>query len=164
MQLGMIGLGRMGANMAQRLSRGGHEVIGFDPSPEARARIEAEGMATVDSLDALAASFDAPRALWMMVPAGDPVDATLDALRPLLSPGDVVVDGGNSFYRDSQRRADGLRASGIAYLDVGTSGGVWGLAEGYSLMIEAMPRPANASRRCSRRWRRRPTGAGAMSV
>ncbi len=135
MQLGMIGLGRMGANMAQRLQRGGHDVAGFDPSAQARERAAGDSLSTVASLDALVTRLDAPRALWMMVPAGDPVDATLDALRPLLSPGDVVVDGGNSFYKDSQRRADGLRASGIAYLDVGTSGGVWGLAEGYSLMI-----------------------------
>ncbi len=135
MQLGMIGLGRMGANMAQRLQRGGHAVAGFDPTSEARARVEAEGVATVDSLEALVASLDAPRALWMMVPAGEAVDATIDALRPLLSAGDALVDGGNSFYRDSQRRADSLRGAGVAYLAVGTSGGVWGLAEGYSLMV-----------------------------
>lgn len=135
MQLGMIGLGRMGANMAQRLARGGHMVVGFDPSVEARARAGDEGLATVDSLAALVATLDAPRALWMMVPAGAIVDATIDALRPLLSAGDVLVDGGNSFYRDSQRRAAALADAGIAYLDVGTSGGVWGLAEGYSLMI-----------------------------
>jgi len=135
MQLGMIGLGRMGANMAQRLQRGGHAVAGFDPTPEARARVAAEGIATAESLEALVASLDAPRALWMMVPAGAVVDATVRALQPLLSAGDVLVDGGNSFYKDSQRRADALREAGIAYLDVGTSGGVWGLAEGYSLMV-----------------------------
>jgi len=135
MQLGMIGLGRMGANMAQRLQRGGHAVAGFDPTPGARARVAAEGIATAESLEALVASLDAPRALWMMVPAGAVVDATVRALQPLLSAGDVLVDGGNSFYKDSQRRADALREAGIAYLDVGTSGGVWGLAEGYSLMV-----------------------------
>ena len=135
MQLGMIGLGRMGANMAQRLSRGGHAVVGFDLSPDARARIEAENIAAAGSVEALVASLDAPRALWMMVPAGAVVDATIDALLPLLSPGDVLVDGGNSFYGDSQRRAARLVEQGIAYLDVGTSGGVWGLAEGYSLMV-----------------------------
>ncbi|TWT19197.1 decarboxylating 6-phosphogluconate dehydrogenase [Luteimonas marina] len=135
MQLGMIGLGRMGANMAQRLQRGGHAVTGFDPTPEARARVAAEGIATVESLEALVASLDAPRALWMMVPAGAVVDATIDALQPLLSAGDALVDGGNSFYKDSQRRAEALREAGIACLDVGTSGGVWGLAEGYSLMV-----------------------------
>ncbi len=135
MQLGMIGLGRMGANMAQRLLRGGHDVAGFDPSPQARERASGEGLATLASLGELVARLDAPRALWMMVPAGAVVDATIDALLPLLSPGDVLVDGGNSFYRDSQRRAERLAEQGIAYLDVGTSGGVWGLAEGYSLMI-----------------------------
>jgi 6-phosphogluconate dehydrogenase len=135
MQLGMIGLGRMGANMAQRLVRGGHAVAGYDPSPDARARAQEAGIATAGSLEALVAVLDAPRALWLMVPAGDPVDAALAVLRPLLAPGDVVVDGGNSYYRDSQRRAEELRAGGIAFLDVGTSGGVWGLSEGYSLMV-----------------------------
>ncbi|MCW5581691.1 MAG: decarboxylating 6-phosphogluconate dehydrogenase [Luteimonas sp.] len=135
MQLGMIGLGRMGANMARRLARGGHDVSGFDPSPEARERARADGIAVADSPEALVALVAAPRALWIMVPAGDPVDATINALLPSLSPGDVLVDGGNSFYRDSQRRAERLAEQGIAYLDVGTSGGVWGLAEGYSLMV-----------------------------
>jgi 6-phosphogluconate dehydrogenase len=135
MQLGMIGLGRMGANMAQRLQRGGHAVVGFDPLPEARARADGDGIATAASLDELVARLGAPRVLWLMVPAGAIVDATLSALQPLLSPGDVVVDGGNSFYKDSQRRAAVLHETGIVYLDVGTSGGIWGLAEGYSLMI-----------------------------
>lgn len=135
MQLGMIGLGRMGANMAQRLQRGGHEVVGFDLSPQARERASGEGLPTTASLDAMVARIGAPRALWMMVPAGSIVDATIDALLPLLSAGDVLVDGGNSFYGDSQRRAARLAEHGIAYLDVGTSGGVWGLAEGYSLMV-----------------------------
>ena len=135
MQLGMIGLGRMGANMAQRLQRGGHDVTGFDPSPDARGRVQGEGIATVVSLAELAGRLEAPRALWIMVPAGDPVDATIAALQPLLAPGDVVIDGGNSFYKDSQRRASALRERGVAWLDVGTSGGVWGLSEGYSLMI-----------------------------
>ena len=135
MQLGMIGLGRMGANMAQRLLRGGHDVAGFDPSAQARERASGDSLPAVASLEALVARLDAPRALWMMVPAGAIVDATIDALLPLLSPGDVLVDGGNSFYGDSQRRAARLAERGIAYLDVGTSGGVWGLAEGYSLMI-----------------------------
>src|SRR5690606_961525 len=135
MQLGMIGLGRMGANMARRLRRGGHAVVGFDPTPPARAALEDETVATVDSLQALVGALQPPRALWMMVPAGAPVDDTIAALRPLLAPGDVLVDGGNSWYRDSQRRHTALAEAGIAYLDVGTSGGVWGLAEGYSLMV-----------------------------
>jgi 6-phosphogluconate dehydrogenase len=135
MQIGMIGLGRMGANMAQRLAQGGHAVVGFDPSAEARARLLDEGLGAVDGLEALVGRLDAPRVLWIMVPAGAPVDATLALLRPLLSPGDAVVDGGNSFYGDSQRRALELAEAGIAFVDVGTSGGVWGLAEGYSLMV-----------------------------
>ncbi len=142
MHVGMIGLGRMGANMAQRLHRGGHVVVGFDPSPDARARVEGEGIASAESLQALVGRLETPRALWIMVPAGDPVDATIDALLPLLSPGDVLVDGGNSYYKDSQRREARLRERGIGFLDVGTSGGVWGLAEGYSLMIGGDDEPA----------------------
>ncbi|MGJ4804727.1 phosphogluconate dehydrogenase (NAD(+)-dependent, decarboxylating) [Luteimonas sp. SDU82] len=135
MQLGMIGLGRMGANMARRLHRDGHEVAGFDPSPEARAALAADGIATEDTAELLVERSGTPRALWMMVPAGAVVDATIATLRPLLSAGDVLIDGGNSFYRDSQRRAAELREAGIAYVDVGTSGGIWGLDEGYSLMV-----------------------------
>ncbi len=142
MHVGMIGLGRMGANMAQRLHRGGHVVVGFDPSPGARARVEGEGIASAESLQALVGRLETPRALWIMVPAGDPVDATIDELLPLLSPGDVLVDGGNSYYKDSQRREARLRERGIGFLDVGTSGGVWGLAEGYSLMVGGDDEPA----------------------
>jgi len=136
MDIGMVGLGRMGANMAARLKRGGHRVAGFDPGAAARqAAHDAHGLETFDSLAALVAALPAPRALWLMVPAGAPVDATLEALRPVLQPGDVVVDGGNSNYHDSQRRAAQCREAGVHFLDCGTSGGVWGLAEGYSLMI-----------------------------
>ncbi len=136
MDIGMIGLGRMGANMAARLQRGGHRVVGFDPGAAARERAaQAHGLETVESLQALLATLPAPRALWLMVPAGEPVDATLATLLPLLQGGDVVVDGGNSNYRDSQRRAAQCRAQGIDFLDCGTSGGVWGLQEGYSLMV-----------------------------
>jgi 6-phosphogluconate dehydrogenase len=134
MQLAMIGLGRMGANMARRLRRGGHEVLGYDPSPDARAALDADGIATVATLEDLAVRAATPRVLWMMVPAGQIVDATIAALQTMLAPGDVLVDGGNSYYRDSQRRAAALAESGIAYVDVGTSGGVWGLQEGYALM------------------------------
>ncbi|WP_028920329.1 phosphogluconate dehydrogenase (NAD(+)-dependent, decarboxylating) [Pseudoxanthomonas suwonensis] len=136
MDIGMIGLGRMGANMAARLQRGGHRVVGFDPGAGARERAaQAHGLETVESLQALVAALPAPRALWLMVPAGEPVDATLATLLPLLQGGDMVVDGGNSNYRDSQRRAAQCRAQGIDFLDCGTSGGVWGLQEGYSLMV-----------------------------
>src|SRR5690606_22811993 len=135
MQLGMIGLGRMGANMARRLQQGGHAVVGYDPSPDARAALAADGPAVVESLPALVAALQAPRAIWIMVPAGAPVDETIAALQPLLAAGDTLVDGGNSWYRDSQRRHAALAGAGIGYVDVGTSGGIWGLEEGYSLMV-----------------------------
>ncbi|WP_407353267.1 phosphogluconate dehydrogenase (NAD(+)-dependent, decarboxylating) [Luteimonas sp. R10] len=135
MDLGMIGLGRMGANMAERLLRGGHRVAGFDPGEAARIAAAARGVEVAGSLPDLVALLPAPRALWLMVPAGLIVDDTIAALRPLLAPGDVVIDGGNSFYRDSQRRAALAAEHGLGWLDVGTSGGIWGLEEGYSLTI-----------------------------
>jgi 6-phosphogluconate dehydrogenase len=135
MDMGMIGLGRMGANMAERLVRGGHRAVGFDPNPQARALAHAQGIVPVESLPALVEQLPAPRVLWLMVPAGKIVDDTLAQLLPLLSAGDVVVDGGNSFYKDTLRRSEALAAQGLHYIDCGTSGGVWGLAEGYSLMI-----------------------------
>jgi 6-phosphogluconate dehydrogenase len=135
MELGMVGLGRMGGNMAQRLLRAGHHVVGFDPKPEARTALEHEGGGSADSLQALVAALPAPRTLWLMVPAGKITDDTIAALAPLLAPGDVLIDGGNSNHRQTLRRAADLSAHGIDYVDCGTSGGVWGLAEGYSLMI-----------------------------
>ncbi|HEY0179188.1 MAG TPA: decarboxylating 6-phosphogluconate dehydrogenase [Dokdonella sp.] len=135
MELGMIGLGRMGANMAERLLRGGHRVVGFDPSADARARFERVGGTAVASLEALVAALAAPRALWLMVPAGAATDHAADALLPLLGAGDALVDGGNSNYKDTLRRARAAAARHVDYVDCGTSGGVWGLAEGYSLMI-----------------------------
>ena len=135
MELGMIGLGRMGANMAQRLIRGGHRVVGFDPNQDVRKSLESKGLESVAALDALAGKLKAPRALWLMVPAGETVDKTIDALLPRLSPGDTIIDGGNSNYKDTMRRAQKLEAQKIHYVDCGTSGGVWGLAEGYSMMI-----------------------------
>ena len=135
MELGMIGLGRMGANMAQRLLRGGHAVVGFDPKAEARAQLERDGGGSADSLQVLVAALPAPRVLWMMVPAGRITDDTMDALAGLLAPGDVVIDGGNSNYKDTLRRAEALAVRQVGYVDCGTSGGVWGLAEGYSLMV-----------------------------
>jgi 6-phosphogluconate dehydrogenase len=135
MKLGMIGLGKMGANMAQRLLRGGHDIVGFDPQAAARKALEDNGAASADSLQALVAALPAPRALWLMVPAGEVTDKSLDALLPMLAPGDVVIDGGNSNYKDTLRRAKQFGGHGIAYVDCGTSGGVWGLEEGYSLMI-----------------------------
>ncbi|MEJ1098752.1 MULTISPECIES: phosphogluconate dehydrogenase (NAD(+)-dependent, decarboxylating) [unclassified Pseudoxanthomonas] len=135
MELGMIGLGRMGANMAERLAKGGHRVAGYDPGGPAREAAASRGIHPAGSLTELVGALSTPRVLWLMVPAGRIVDETLAALLPLLSPGDTVVDGGNSFYKDTMRRAAQLTESGMHYIDCGTSGGVWGLAEGYSLMI-----------------------------
>ena len=135
MELGMIGLGKMGANMAQRLVRGGHRVVGFDPGAEARARVEGFGAESADSLQAMVAALAAPRAVWMMVPAGDITGGTVDALLSLLSPGDTIIDGGNSNYKDTLDRARVAAGKGLHYVDSGTSGGVWGLEEGYSLML-----------------------------
>ena len=135
MNLGMIGLGRMGGNMATRLIRGGHSVVGFDPNADARKALEDDGGGSADSLEALVAALPAPRALWMMVPAGKITDQTVESLAGLLAPGDVVIDGGNSNYKDTLRRAEALAGKQIGCVDCGTSGGVWGLAEGYSLMV-----------------------------
>jgi 6-phosphogluconate dehydrogenase len=135
MKLGMIGLGRMGANMAQRLMRGGHQLAGFDSKPEARSDLESKGAESADSLAALVAKLPAPRTLWLMVPAGEITDGTLASLLPLLAAGDTVIDGGNSNYKDTLRRSSDAAARKIDYVDCGTSGGVWGLAEGYSMMV-----------------------------
>ncbi len=135
MQLAMIGLGRMGANMAERLHLGGHAVHGYDAMPAARDAARARGLPVADTLEDMLGALPTPRIVWMMVPAGEIVEQTIASLRPLLAPGDIVIDGGNSFYQDSMRRAQALAEAGIHYVDCGTSGGVWGLREGYSLMI-----------------------------
>ena len=135
MELGMIGLGRMGANMAQRLVQGKHRVVGFDPDQAVRKSTESNGVEPVAALDALVGKLKAPRVLWLMVPAGEVVDQTIAALLPHLAAGDTLIDGGNSNYKDTQRRAKALAEKKIAYVDCGTSGGVWGLAEGYSMMV-----------------------------
>ncbi|KIP85243.1 decarboxylating 6-phosphogluconate dehydrogenase [Stenotrophomonas sp. CFBP 13724] len=135
MDIAMIGLGRMGANMAQRLQRGGHRVVGHDPMEAARARAAESGLEVFATLAEAVAALPVPRVVWLMVPAGDTVDQTLAQLVPHLAEGDVVIDGGNSNYQDSIRRARSLADDDIFYLDCGTSGGVWGLQEGYSLMI-----------------------------
>lgn len=135
MRIGMIGLGRMGANMTERLVRGGHEVVGFDPNPEAVAAVQSKGAGGAESVEALVASLDAPRTVWVMVPSGDPVAQTLATLGDLLSPGDTVIDGGNSNYKETMARGEALAAKKVDLVDCGTSGGVWGLAEGYSLMV-----------------------------
>ena len=135
MELGMVGLGRMGANMSERLVRGSHRVVGYDPNADARRRTAEKGAAVADSLAALVAQLKPPRVIWLMVPAGDPVDQTIALLLPSLAAGDTIIDGGNTNYKDDQRRAASLRPNGIHFVDAGTSGGIWGLAEGYSLMV-----------------------------
>ncbi len=135
MELGMVGLGRMGANMSRRLLRGGHKVVGYDPNDEARRQLEQAGGGSAGSLDALVAALPAPRAIWMMVPAGAITDGTVETLSGLMAPGDTLIDGGNSNYKDTLRRAKQLASRNVAYVDAGTSGGVWGLEQGYSLMV-----------------------------
>ena len=135
MQLGFVGLGRMGLNMVTRLVRGGHQIVAYDRSPDAVARAEAAGARGVSSLDALPGALEAPRAVWVMVPAGDPTESTVSALGNLLSAGDTIVDGGNTNFHDDVRRAQSLAAKAMHYVDAGTSGGIWGLQEGYCLMV-----------------------------
>jgi len=138
MQLGMIGLGRMGANMVRRLIKGGHDCAVFDMSPKAVAELVKEKAVGAASLADLVKKLAKPRALWLMVPAAA-VDGTIAALAPLLEPGDILIDGGNSYYVDDIRRAKELAPKGIHYVDVGTSGGVWGLERGYCMMIGGEP-------------------------
>jgi 6-phosphogluconate dehydrogenase len=135
MKLGMIGLGKMGGNMTERLMKGGHKVVAFDRNPETTARYVALGSEGADSAPALVAKLQAPRIVWIMVPAGKPVDDMIAALLPGMSKGDVIIDGGNSNFHDTMRRGAELRAKGIEFVDSGTSGGVWGLKNGYCLMI-----------------------------
>ena len=135
MELGMIGLGKMGFNMAERLRLAGHKVVGFDFSKEATAKLTSTGSVGVDSLEDLVKNLQAPRAIWLMVPAGDPVDETIAKLEPLMQKGDIFIDGGNSNYKDTQRRHDAEKAKGFEFVDCGTSGGIWGLKEGYSMMV-----------------------------
>ena len=135
MELGMVGLGRMGGNMVQRLLNGGHRVVTYDRSAEAVSASQSQGAVGASSLEDLVSSLSPPRAVWVMVPAGQPTEDTIDSLAPLLSAGDTVLDGGNAYYKDSMRRAEKLAEHLIDFMDVGTSGGIWGLAEGYALMI-----------------------------
>ncbi len=135
MELGMIGLGRMGANMSERLVRAGHRVVGYARTAESVQRVVRFGADGARSLPELVEKLAPPRAIWLMIPAGDPVDQTLQALLPLVRAGDVIIDGGNSYYKHTMRRAATLKEHNIDYVDVGTSGGIWGLTEGYSLMI-----------------------------
>jgi 6-phosphogluconate dehydrogenase len=143
MQLGLIGLGKMGGNMAERLRLGGHQVVGFDFNAEAVARLTATGNVGASTLEDLAKKLTGRKAIWIMVPQGKPVDETIAKLVPLLKPGDILIDGGNSNYKDSMRRYKEVTAKGFNFVDVGTSGGVWGLKEGYSLMIGGDKEPVD---------------------
>ena len=136
MQIGMIGLGRMGGNMVSRLLEKGHHVVAFDRSAEAVSRAESEGAAGAGTLEELVEKLDeSPRAIWVMVPAGDPTSQTIRRLSELCAAGDIVIDGGNTNWRDALQDAEALKAAGLHYLDAGTSGGIWGLKYGYCLMI-----------------------------
>ncbi len=146
MDIAMIGLGKMGFNMTARLLRGGHRVVAHDMSEAAIRSAEEAGAEPARSLDEAVAKLTAPRVLWVMVPAGEPTENTINALADRLAPDDIVVDGGNSNYKDSVRRAVALKEKGLYLVDVGTSGGVWGLAEGYSMMIGGEDAPVNRLR------------------
>ena len=137
MRLAMIGLGRMGGNMVERLLLGGHQVVGYDRSAEAVAAAVAKGAKSAQDLADLCAQLDAPRVVWVMVPAGDPTQQTIDEVASHLQSGDIIIDGGNSNFHDSMRRASAAQARGIEFVDAGTSGGIWGLQIGYCLMIGA---------------------------
>jgi 6-phosphogluconate dehydrogenase len=145
MQLAMIGLGRMGGNMVQRLLQGGHQVVVFDRSADAVKAHVATGATAAKDLADLAAGLTPPRVVWIMVPSGAPVESTIDQLLPALAKGDVIIDGGNSNFKDSIRRATKAQERGVEFIDSGTSGGIWGLTVGYCLMIGASP---GAFRRC----------------
>jgi 6-phosphogluconate dehydrogenase len=135
MQMGMIGLGRMGANMARRLTQGGHQCVVYDRNAETVDALAKEGPTGAQSLAEVVEKLSAPRAVWIMLPSGAPTEETVVALSKLMAPGDAIIDGGNSFYKDDVRRSAMLKPSGIQYLDVGTSGGIWGLERGYCMMI-----------------------------
>jgi 6-phosphogluconate dehydrogenase len=137
MHLAMIGLGKMGGNMVQRLLRGGHNVVVYDRSDEAVKTHVGYGATAAKNLKAICAALPTPRIVWIMVPAGGPVDDTIDGLLAYLSPGDIIIDGGNSNFHDTMRRAESLKTQGIQFVDSGTSGGIWGLENGYCLMIGA---------------------------
>jgi 6-phosphogluconate dehydrogenase len=140
MRLGMVGLGKMGGNMAQRLTRGGHEVVVYDRDPAVTAQVaQAAGAEPAASLDELIQKLQPPRAVWVMVPSGHPTEQVLSDLADRAAPGDVLIDGGNSNFKDSQRRAAEMEARGLGFVDAGTSGGIWGLENGYCLMVGGTP-------------------------
>lgn len=135
MDIGMVGLGRMGGNMASRLARGGHRVVAYDRDPDTRAHAAAKGLESADTLEHLASQLASPRVIWVMVPSGNPTEGTMSALMEVLSEGDIVVDGGNTHYKDSMRRGAEFQRQGLTMIDAGVSGGVWGLEDGYCLMV-----------------------------
>src|SRR6202521_2997842 len=135
MELGLIGLGRRGSGMTRRLMQGGHRLVVYDRAPEAVAALVGDGAVGASSLEDLGQKLKSPRIFWLMIPAGPPVDDTIQRLSAILSPGDIIVDGGNSNYKDSMRRAETLRTQQVEFLDCGTSGGIWGLNVGFNLMV-----------------------------
>ena len=135
MKIGLIGLGRMGGNIARRLMRGGHEVVAFDRNAKSVETLAGEGASPADGLDSMRAQLGSPAIFWVMLPAGNPTESTIETLAASAQAGDIIIDGGNSFYKDDIRRAKALADKGIRYVDVGTSGGVWGLERGYCMMI-----------------------------
>ncbi|MFQ5942848.1 MAG: phosphogluconate dehydrogenase (NAD(+)-dependent, decarboxylating) [Anaerolineales bacterium] len=146
MELGMVGLGKMGANMTTRLLKGGHKVVAFDRNaPNVEAAVD-QGAQGIESLERMAPTLTAPRAAWVMVPAGEPTEKVITDLAASFEEGDTIIDGGNSNYKDTVRRAEALRSRGIQLVDVGTSGGVWGLAEGYSMMVGGEQDPVDRLR------------------
>jgi 6-phosphogluconate dehydrogenase len=148
MELVMIGLGKMGANMTRRLARGGHRVLAYNRTPEKGLALAGEepNVVAITTLEEIGAQLAPPRIAWVMVPAGDPTEQAMDGLLDILSPGDTIVDGGNSNYKDTMRRAATVAEKGLHFVDVGTSGGVWGLAEGYSMMVGGETQPVERLR------------------
>jgi 6-phosphogluconate dehydrogenase len=161
LQLGMIGLGRMGANMVRRLMRAGHQCVVFDMNPENVERLASEGAAGAGSLDEFAAKLTKPRAAWIMVPAGQATEQTVNELTERFEAGDAIIDGGNSYFKDDVRRARAVSAKGIHYVDAGTSGGVWGLERGYCLMIGG---PAEAVARLDPIFKALAPGRGSIAA
>lgn len=135
MKIGFVGLGKMGGRMVERLIKGGHEIVAFDPVRKAMKETEEKGAVTVNSLQELVDKLDSPRAIWLMIPSGKPTEETITTLSSIMGEDDILIDGGNSLYKDSMRRARALQAKGISLLDAGTSGGIWGLKNGYCLMV-----------------------------
>jgi 6-phosphogluconate dehydrogenase len=154
MQLGMIGLGRMGGNIVRRLMKNGHTAVVYDKDAKAVSGLASEGAIGGSSLEDFVKKLDKPRAVWVMLPAGKITETTIDALTRLLEPGDTVIDGGNTFWQDDVRRGKALKEKGLYYIDVGTSGGVWGIDRGYCMMIGGDKTWSIASIRSSRHWRR----------